>query len=419
MGDHHPITISDEEITVPRDHILTKIPYACFAVGIIGMVLSYVLKEDNTAFGASYITAYMFWLSFGLGGLIFTLVHHAARAGWSTVVRRIAENFMMSLPLLGLLAIPIVLVAHDVFEWTHEQAVQDDAILAQKAPYLNEGFFRIRVVGYLVLWSGFAIYLYRQSIQQDEDGDISHSHKSRFISPIGIVVYALTSTMAAMDYMMSLDPHWFSTVFGVYYFAGTFMTIFAAVALMVYVLQALGFLKTVVTAEHFQDLGKYVFAFMVFWAYIAFSQYMLIWYANLPEETYWFAYRWEGGWSTLCNVLIWGHFAIPFLYLMSRHIKRHRLGLLVGIILMLVMHYADMYFLVQPSIDFVHASAHADNFGTVYEHMHGFHFGILDVTTFLGVGGLVMGAVFYFTQKNSLVPKQDPRLTESVVHENY
>jgi hypothetical protein len=423
VGQHHHVEVRDEEIMIPRGHILTKVPYICFAVGILCLVLSYALKENNTAFGASYITAYMFWLSLGLGGLIFTLIHHATRAGWSTVIRRIAENFMMALPMLGLLAIPIVLVAHDVFEWTHTDVVAGDPMLTQKAPYLNEGFFRIRVVAYLVLWSGLAIYLWRNSIAQDKDGDSKHSHKSRFISPIGIVVYALTSSMAAMDYMMSLDPHWFSTVFGVYYFAGTFMSIFAVIALMVLLLQSMGFLKSLVTAEHFQDLGKYVFAFMVFWTYIAFSQYMLIWYANIPEETYWFAYRWETGWQTLSYVLIFGHFAIPFLYMMSRHVKRHRTGLLAGVLLMLAMHYADMYFLVQPSIDFIHTSAavvaNGGNYADVHGLMHGPHFSILDVTTFLGIGGFTLGVFFYYTQAYPLVPTGDPRLQESITHENY
>ncbi len=423
MGHHHHVEVKEEEIMIPRDHFLTKLPYICFAVGILGLVLSYTMKEDNTSFGASYITAYMFWLSLGLGGLIFTLIHHATRAGWSTVIRRIAENFMMSLPLLGLLAIPIVLVAHDVFEWTHTDVVAKDAMLTQKQPYLNEGFFRIRVVGYLILWSGFAVYLWRNSIKQDQDGSMEHSHKSRFISPMGILVFAITSTTAAMDYMMSLDPHWFSTIFGVYYFAGTFMSIFAAIALIVLMFQSMGFMTSLVTAEHYQDLGKYVFAFMVFWTYIAFSQYMLIWYANIPEETYWFAYRWEGGWQTLCYVLIFGHFAIPFLYLMSRHVKRHRTGLLAGVILMLTMHYADMYFLVQPSIDFIHTStavvANGGNYADVHANMHGMSPSILDLTTFLGIGGLTLGVFFYFTQAHPLVPKNDPRLQESITHENY
>lgn len=419
MGSHHTIEVRDEEITVPRDHILTKFPLIFGAIGLLGLGLSFALKESNTAFGAAYMTSYMFWLSFGLGGLIFTLIHHATRAGWSTVLRRIAENFMMTLPILGLLALPIVFYAHDIFEWTHLDIVAADPILTKKAAYLNEGFFQIRVAMYLILWSGLAFYLYRNSTKQDHDGDESHSHKSRGVAPVGIIIFALTSTMAAMDYMMSVDPHWFSTVFGVYYFAGTFMSIFAAVALMAFLLQRLGFLRTIVTAEHFHDLGKYVFAFMVFWAYIAFSQYMLIWYANIPEETLWFAYRWEGGWDVLCLILIFGHFAIPFLLLMSRHIKRHRVALPVSLVFMLGMHYADMYFLIQPSIDFAHASGQVENYSQVYAHMHGFHLNILDLTTFIGIGGLVLGVFFYFTQSNLLVPKQDPRLAESIAHENY
>ena len=432
MSDHSAVTFTSEDVNIPAGSILRKLPIIFGVIGIAGLAVSFLLKAgsgadythvsasvnaDNTVFAQSYLTSYMFWLSMGLGGLIFTLIHHATRAGWSVVVRRLAENFMMTLPLMALLAAPVVIFAHDIFEWTHADVVAKDKMLQAKTFYLNEGFFHIRVGLYLVIWSALAFFFYRHSTKQDETGDQSHSHKTRFWSPLGIVFFAFTITTAAMDYMMSLDPHWFSTIFGVYYFAGTFMSIFCMMTLIAMLLQRQGLLKNIITTEHYQDLGKYMFAFMVFWTYIAFSQYMLIWYANIPEETYWYTYRWmeadHGTWRSLCYALIFGHFAIPFLALMSRHVKRRRVTLAIGAVWLLVFHYLDMYFLVQPALDFT-VLAHGDP-----KYIHGLHFSLLDLTTFIGIGGLVMAVFFWRLGAKPLIPIKDPRLKESLAFENF
>ena len=434
MSDHSTVTIEPEDVNIPAGSKLrTLAPVVCAVIGIAGLALSFVLKDgagadythvsknvnaDNTVFGMSYITSYMFWLSIALGGLLFVLIHHATRAGWSVVVRRIAENFMCALPVVAILAAPILLYSHDIFEWTHADVVAKDEMLQQKQFYLNEGFFTARMVMYLVIWSLLTWFMYKQSVKQDETGDESHSHRARRWSPVGIIVFGITITTAAMDYMMSLDPHWFSTIFGVYYFAGTFMAIFCAVTLAAMLLQQQGFLKTVITTEHYHDLGKYIFAFMVFWSYIAFSQYMLIWYANVPEETYWYAYRWlttdtGASWQLLCWALIIAHFAVPFLLLMSRHVKRRKATLAAGAIWMLVCHYLDMYFLVQPSLDFT-VLAHGDP-----SAIHGLHFSLLDLTTFLGIGGVVMAVFFWRLGAKPLIPVRDPRLEESLAFENF
>lgn len=411
-------------------------------------------KQQNFAF--KYLSSYMFWLSLAMGGLIFTLIHHASRAGWSTVVRRLAETAMVTVPVLGLLFVPVLLFNHDLYEWTHLDIVEKDAMLSWKQPYLNVGFWTGRAIFFFVVWTGLAMYLYRASVKHDATGDEKLVHKMRWISPLGIVIFGLTLTAAAMDWVMSLDPHWFSTIFGVYYFAGSFICINAFLIIVIMFLQSRGMLEEVISQHHLHDLGKYMFAFTVFWTYIAFSQYFLIWYSNIPEETYWFAYRWEacpigtqidtvnnlvGGcaatlangapnpdllarssWSTLSTIQVVGHFVIPFFFLMSRHIKQRRATLLLGAFLMLAVHFLDMIWLTQPTQDFLHhqhVMVPAAEAVTKLAPMHGWHFNLTDVLCWFGIGGVVVGTYFLVLGRNKLVPAQDPRLTESLGHENY
>jgi hypothetical protein len=222
----------------------------------------------------------------------------------------------------------------------------------------------------------------------------------RYSGP-ALYLYSITLSLASIDWMMSLDPHWYSTMFGVYYFAGSLVGIFALMAILASRMRSAGLLGNAVTTEHFHDIGKLLFGFTVFWAYIAFSQYFLIWYANIPEETVFYQHRMEGSWSAVTAMLMWGHFAVPFLFLMSRHIKRRALTLTLGSLWMLLMHYADLYWVVMPSL-----------------HPHDVHVSPLDLTTMVGIGGLFMAAVTWQMQKRALVPYRDPRLAESLNFEN-
>jgi hypothetical protein len=406
------------------------------AVGVVCLGIAFVMYGGHGGEGEhgghhggrfyySYLQAYMTFLALSLGGLFFVIIQHATRAGWSIVVRRIAENMALTLPVMALLVLPIVLLGRwDLFHWacvnvdeaTFESLkaagkchgeLEVDAVLAAKSAFLNSGFFVERAVIYIVVWSGLSFLYWRWSTQQDTASDPKPlSHRMRWFAPLGIMVFALSLTFGAFDWLMGLDPHWFSTIFGVYYFAGTVVCGHAAIAIIVILLHRSGYLRGVVTKEHFHDLGKMMFGFTVFWAYMGFSQYMLIWYASIPEETEWYSYRGHGDYLVLSLVLVFARFVFPFLGLMSRHIKRNPKTLMFWAVWVIVAELIDMMWLVQPA----------------WAHHHGtdqLHFDLSDILLVLGIGGVWVAVFTYGLVNKALVPLKDPRLAESVNFENF
>ena len=411
MSDHDTGGMpSHDQIHIGPNSGWRRLPAIFAVMGVGGLGVGFATMGAHPAdFWFSYLVALMFWLVPGLGGLFFVLVQHATRAGWSTVARRLAENALLTLPVTGLLALPLVFLgAHDVYHWTHldDPAVLNDPMLTAKRAYLNEGFFRVRMVIYIGVWALLAYLYWGWSTKQDTARDpIALTHKMRWTAPIGIVLFAFTLTFGAFDLLMSLDPHWFSTVFGVYYFAGCVSFIHAFMALVTILLHRSGYLRGVITPEHFHDFGKMMFAFTVFWAYIGFAQYMLIWYASIPEETQWYWYRGQGSFLTLSLVLVFVRFVFPFLGLMSRRIKRNPKTLAFWAVWIMTAELIDMYWLIQP--------VHAHEKG-VYE----LHVGPSDLLTFLGIGGIMLAVFTWALGKNALIPVKDPRILESINHEN-
>jgi len=246
-----------------------------------------------------------------------------------------------------------------------------------------------------------ASFLGRMSIAQDASGDPALTLRMERLSAPGMVLFALSLNFAAFDLLMSLDPHWFSTIFGVYYFAASVVAFLAVMPKILYALQMRGILQNAVTVEHYHDFGKLLFGFIVFWAYIAFSQYMLIWYGNIPEETMWFLKRQTGGWTTVSLILIFGHFMVPFLLLVSRAIKRRPLLLALTGGFVAVMCWIDIYWMVIP--EFSPGVA---------------RFGLLDVLCLLGMNGVFSAAVILRLKRHSVIAEKDPRLEESLAFEN-
>ncbi|MHC4862233.1 MAG: quinol:cytochrome C oxidoreductase, partial [Planctomycetota bacterium] len=254
---------------------------------------------------------------------------------------------------------------------------------------------------YFGIWILYARFYFRNSVQQDESGDVELTKKMERRSPLAMILYGITVTFASFDLLMSLDPHWYSTIFGVYYFSGAVVGFFALLVLMIFFAQKAGHLRDPITTEHRHDVGKQLFGYVVFWAYIAFSQYMLIWYANIPEETEWFLLRQTGGWGTVSLVLLFGHFLLPFLALLPREMKRRPAALAAVAAWMLVMHWIDVFYLTAPE----------KGSGLV-------PFGVVDVACVLGLSGLFAASVAFALRKVSLVPERDPRLPESLAFEN-
>ena len=366
-------------------------------VAVLGLIAAGAgAAADTKRFAFSWLTAFAWVLTLGLGGLFFVMVQHLTKAGWSVGPRRQAEWLGGILPICALLFLPVVFFSHDLYHhWMGEQAAQDP-LLVKKSGYLNTGFFYVRAVLYFVVW-GFLAWKFRSnSLKQDVTGDPRLTNKLEVLSAPGMLLFALSLTFAAFDWLMSLDPHWYSTIFGVYIFAGSVTSSLSAIALMMIGLQRNGVVSRLNTVEHRHDVGKLLFGFTVFWAYIGFCQFFLIWYANIPEETVFYHHRWEHGWQLWSYMLVFGHFWGPFFLLLSRHAKRNVLVLSLGAVWMLVKHFVDMYWLVMP---------------TLGAEWHGFSW--IDLTPLLFCGGVLALWLAWRASKDAVYPLKDPRLPEA------
>jgi hypothetical protein len=400
------------------------------AVAGAALILSGVGLAGGGAGTKAWLHAWIFATSISLGALFFVIIQHLTRAGWSVVVRRIAEALAWNLSWLWLGFLPIAGLwwtgkLDTLFPWANlehlrQVAPDEAALVAKKAAFLNPGFFMIRAAVYLVVWALLARFFVGQSAAQDSDHSVARSQTmSKWAGPAAIL-FGLTTTFAAFDWIMSLNPAWFSTMFGVYFFAACAAGGFSAIAFTGLRLQQRGLLRDVITPEHYQDLGKLLFGFgVVFWAYIAFSQYMLIWYGNVPEETTWFLARQVGQWRVVSAALLFGHFVIPFLFLISRWTKRWRGTLLFGVSWMLVFHWVDLAYLIHPVIP--HDIGSFDSYDALQAAYAGEKSGLLQpglLALSVGFLFLLLGGTLSRLARTGLLCKGDPRLAESLRFEN-
>ncbi len=396
------VALRPEQVTIPPGHPWNRLPIVGAVCALLGAVVCAILgAADPKQFFFSWLVSFLFFLSLALGALFFVLIQYATQGGWGIVLRRIGETIFAMLPVMAVLFLPVLLGLRDLYSWTAPGAAEQDALLSWKAPYLNVPFFLIRAALYFGLWSFIAVLYYRGSRGQDVTGDPGVSARLRRLAGPAIIILALTQTFASIDWIMSLTPHWYSTMFGVYFFAGSFVGFIALLSVVVVAMRGVGLLDTVISAEHLHDIGKFLFAFTMFWAYIGFSQFFLIWYANLPEETIWYQARIEGSWLTVSLVLMAGHFGVPFFYLMGRAVKRRGSTLAIGGAWLLAMHFLDLYWLVMPTL-----------------HPEGLRPSLLDLAAFVTVGGCVVAAASWLMRRQALVPLRDPRLAESLALEN-
>ena len=386
--------------------ILTLIGIALLSVSLV-VGFSESFREQ---FYFSYLIGWTFCLSLALGSLFVVMIKHLVRAHWIVALRRIPESAAASFPLLAILFIPILIGLFDSHGPYHHWAVEGiadpadshyDEILAGKVAYLNRPFFLVRIAIYFILWTFIAGRLWWLSLLQDATRDAGISARQRHLSAWGIPITGITTSFASFDILMSLDPHWFSTIFGVYFFSGSFMAAFAFTALCLMILQRGGMLKGVVTAEHYHDLGKLMFGFVVFWAYIAFSQYMLYWYGGIPEETVWFKHRLEHGWETHSAILLVGHFILPFVLMLPRAVKRNTLLLGIMAVWLLAMQWFDHHWLAMPVLHGDHAMLHW-----------------LDIVCWAALVCVFCGAMFWRLSRHSIVCSGDPQLGQSLRFEN-
>lgn len=417
---HHLKTADDPSFQLPASLAALAVPLAALggAMLILGFLVGAFAGPGGGAEAwrftmSAYLVAFTFCFTISLGCLFFVLIQHLCRAGWSVVIRRIAEIFMIAIPALALLFIPILLAAWSpsgvLYSWSDagfgEAHGVPAATWAEKLRYLNSGWFTVRSVIYLVLLSGLAIYYFRLSRLQDETGAVALSEQMQARSGPAVMIFSLVTSFAAFDWLMSLAPMWFSTMFGVYIFAGSMLAAHSAITVATYLLQSRGAIRDEVTIEHYHDLGKFLFGFVTFWTYIAFSQFMLIWYANIPEETEWFYTRLQGPWQTVSYLMIFFHWLFPFLGLLSRHVRRRPTLVFAWSIYLLVVHFFDLYWIVMPQA------------GPTLGGGSGI---LVSLLMTLGMFALYVGGMLWFTRCKQvrILAVRDPRLPESLAFEN-
>jgi hypothetical protein len=358
------------------------------AAGILASLLGAFVATDQ--FFRSWLLAYLFWLAIALGALPLVMLHHLVGGKWGFATRRILESATRTLPLMTILFVPLLFGIHHLYEWSHTEVVAQDIILQHKSTYLNTPFFIARAAAYFALWLGLGWFLNRWSAEQDSTGDVSIVRRFQRLSGPGLIIYALTITFASTDWVMSLEPHWFSTIYGMMFMVGQTLTTLAfAIAVLALVAEAPP-LSDFLNAETLNDLGNLLFAFIMLWAYLSFSQYLIIWSGNLPEEIPWYLRRSSGGWQWIAVGLALFHFAIPFFLLLIRRNKRRK-QVIAGIaVAVVVMRFVDLMWLIVPA----------------HEPMVHVHW--LDVVTLVGIGGLWLAGFSKQLRKRPLLPLGDP-----------
>ncbi len=376
---------------------IRSIVLAIIAIGAVLSVAGIALNLDHThRIWANVLLNGFFFTAIAMGAAFFVIVHVLGESGWHTAVQRIPEAMSMYVPFGGVVMLLVLVGMHDIYHWSHTEHL--DEILQGKSPYLNPIFFSVRTVAYILIWSMLVMWFRKVSLKTDTNSDIRLFNKQRTIAGIFIVIFAVTSSTSAWDWIMSIDAHWFSTLFGWYIFVGSFVSSVALIIILLFILRRMGYMQHV-NDEHLHDLGKYLFGFSIFWAYLWVSQYLLIWYSNIPEETVYYVKRMEDFEGIFyANVLI--NFLAPFLILMARGTKRNLTWLIAASIIVFIGHWIDTYLAIMPG-----SIGHAD-------------FGILEIGMTVLVLGIFLLIFFRNFAKAPVVPENHPFFKESFDYDN-
>jgi hypothetical protein len=364
-------------------------------VGVAASIAGYI--ADPKAFTESYLLAFIYWLAFPLGSLGLLMIHHLSGGGWGMPARRIFEAAARTIPFMAILGLPVLLGMHHVYEWTDTARVAADPILRQKEPYLNVGFFIARYALYFLIWTGLAYTLSGWSRTQDTSYEPGSERKFRLVSGPGLLIHAVASTFFVVDWMMSLDPHWFSTIYGLLFLDQQGLAALGFLLLLMATLSKTAPLSRLVKAENIHDYGKLMLAFVMIWAYFSFSQFLIIWSANLPEEIPWYLERMSHGWEWFSILLLVGQFFLPFFLLLSRDLKRTAGRVAIVGVLVLVMRYVDFYWNVMPALGHETPLPHWTNLATV-----------------VGLGGVWLSLFAWQYQASPVLPIGDPYLPEAL-----
>jgi hypothetical protein len=369
-------------------------------IGAAGLLLLFsgIFLVSPFQFYRSYLWSYLFVLGLALGPMAWLMLQYLTGGAWGIVIRRPAEAAARTLPLMALLFLPIVIGIPNLYPWAHAKLVAADPILRHKATYLNVPFFLIRAAGYFAGWL-FLSWCFNRWSQQEDDGSPSAHGKMSTLAGPGLIFWCFSITFMSIDWVMSTEPHWFSSMFGLLFIAGQGLTAMAFLITLMVLLSYREPMRSVLTPRHLHDLGKFLLALVMVWAYFSFSQFLIIWAGNLPDEIPWYLQRLNGGWQFVALALVLGHFALPFALLLSRDLKRNFKLLASIAIFVLFMRLVDLYWLVAP--DYQRGS---------------FHVSWMDFVAPVGLAGVWLAYFLYQLEKRPLLPIHEPHLEEALEH---
>ncbi len=380
---------------IPELSGLRRAALGAAAVGVLALLAGAFTSPAQ--FFHSYLYAYVYWLGFGIGCLGIVMIYHLTGGGWGVAVRRLLEAGASTLPLMAALFVPLLFGLHDIYEWTHTDVMMADEVLRLKMPYLNVPFFIVRAAVYFTAWIALMFFLTRWSREQDRTGDPGLTVSMRKLSGGGIVLLAFTVTFAVFDWVMSLEPHWFSTIFGMLFLAGQGLGALALVIAVAYLLARRAEFARVFAPTILNDLGNLLLAFVMVWAYLSFSQLLIIWAGNLPEEIPWYLNRIAGGWNLVAMALALFYFAVPFFLLLSRRNKRQHRRLAAIAIAIILARLLDLFFLIMPEF---------------YKGRISVHW--LDFAAIAGIGGLWVTMFLWRLGAAPLLAPNDPELAPAL-----
>jgi hypothetical protein len=383
----------------PPDNVagMQRMGMGAALVGVVLSIVGFALSGLDRFYEA-YLVAYVFWAGVSLGSLAILMTFHLTGGAWGVVIRRPLEAATRTIPFMAALFLPILFGMGHLYHWTHPDVVASDPIVAEKALYLNTPFFIGRQIFYWVVWSAMAIMLNRWSVEQDRTGDPALISKFSKLSGGGLVVHGLLLTFATVDWLMSLNPHWFSTIWGLLFLVGQGLSALAFAIVVLIMLSQYPPLNRIVTAHHLHDLGKLLFAFLMLWAYLSFSQFLIIWSANTAEEIPHYLVRMQGGYQWLGVGLIVLHFAVPYALLLSRDIKRDFARLRLIAAWLVIIRFIDYFWYVAP------------------EFHEGFTLSLLDLALPIALGGVFVALFAMNLRTRPLLPLNDPGLEKALHH---
>ncbi|NBO64514.1 MAG: hypothetical protein EBU88_06680 [Acidobacteria bacterium] len=375
-------------------------------LGLVGWVIGvFTSGQAREMFFHTYLVAYVFWIGIALGCLGWLMIQYLGGATWGLVIRRILESGAHTLFLMALLFVPILIGLRDIYQWTNVDGIANEQLrelVAKKTAWLNPGFFTLRAVIYFVILLTLTYVLRRLSHRLDETGDPKNIQSAQNWSGPGFLIYGLVCTFAAIDWVMSLDPEWYSSLFGLLMIAGQGVASMALIISVSVVLAAREPMNHVLKPKHFHDFGKLLMALVCVWAYFSFSQLLIIWSGNLPEEIPWYLERFKGPWRYIGLLLIGLHFMLPFFLLLSRDLKKNSRRLVLVAWLIIIMRLVDLFWLIVPSIENDHQ-----------QHVSPLSYPVY-ILAAIGLGGVWLGWFFWQLRQRDLISHCDPLFDEAI-----